>query len=294
MKPSFSILSTVLQVFHVYEDLLDVAGLFPRDDYRSVHPAPLQCPELLEAFPPHAVSFYYEMYVSCFTFGSFVFTSLPIPSCYVLFKCVILKVPCHLCLSLLRTHILPTSPYILSPFQYYSILSNRVHSLRKIGFMDFSIQDIVSPTCDRTIMALSAIINFARFRGECEDEYRQLNLVTTSLQEQIAQVDEAVARHEAMLRDLKRSRDEEAPAIERAQGELLSLEKEVETLKSQQADIEASARSMANEANGIAAEIKQTMKDNAAVEDSIKQLESNVRCCLLPITLCLHNVLICL
>ncbi len=102
--------------------------------------------------------------------------------------------------------------------------------MSKVGLKNPSIRDILFPTYQKTKRILSALINFARFRGEKLPLFQDHCEETENFREECQKIRDANAELEAKLDEYKEQFAKDEPEIKRLQDETATLAETINTL----------------------------------------------------------------
>ena len=109
--------------------------------------------------------------------------------------------------------------------------------LHTAGMRDFNLRDVMHPTYKRSRAALSAVINFAKFREDRLASYQDFTAKTDELLESHRAVDETNQELLAVVRKLRADRAKDQPFVDALKGETAALQSEVARYNAQQASL---------------------------------------------------------
>lgn len=118
-----------------------------------------------------------------------------------------------------------------------------------VGAHDFNMKDVHKPEVKRTIRNLSALINFLKFREEKVDRYEELSARSEGLLEQRQNMAAENADLQQQLQELAAKKAEESPQLHDIQIESEGLVKEISALNKQQASLNNEIKELKSESN---------------------------------------------
>jgi kinetochore protein Nuf2 len=159
-------------------------------------------------------------------------------------------------------------------------IKNVYKLMQAVGFKDFKCMgassDLQRPTSARTISALSAIINFAKFREDRLTHYNQLTEESDALMDE----KEALVAERAELADelakLKAVRKAEAPRLAGVQAQCDELEDEIRRMNVAQAEMTDKAHGMKDELHALKEGAAQLRDEAARLAEHIQHLTQRV------------------
>lgn len=127
-----------------------------------------------------------------------------------------------------------------------------------VGIHDFSMSDVNAPDAKRTKRALSALINFAKFREERISTYTQQTILTEDLLDRREELQQAVELLQQRLARLAAADDSEREQAKLTMAEVEVLQNEVQLLNKKQAVLQAELRDAKAADQALADKLKQT------------------------------------
>eukprot|EP00048_Salpingoeca_helianthica_P012007 m.173712 g.173712 ORF g.173712 m.173712 type:complete len:438 (-) comp15311_c0_seq1:75-1388(-) len=183
---------------------------------------------------------------------------------------------------------------LLSSFEFHELheeslshlifLSALTRLMSTCGVHNFALRDIIRPEPKRTNRALSALINFAKFREDQVAKYQRLVTETDQLNEAKQRAEYDNADLQQRLAALKAERAREQPAVDALQSEVQALMAEIQDHHNTQLGLKATIHKLKEEFTGIIDAISSTalavqtvQQDNVRLKGRIVQSPERMR-----------------
>ena len=137
--------------------------------------------------------------------------------------------------------------------------------MHAVGMKDFQCLsmegDLQKAQAGRAMSALSAIINFAKFREDRLFRYNEVTEELDELQQEREDLEKEKLHLEARLRQLQQARAAEAPIVEEVKQKCHALEAEVGQLNHEQAELHSIKAEVKEELDKISLSIEKSCRD---------------------------------
>jgi kinetochore protein Nuf2 len=153
--------------------------------------------------------------------------------------------------------------------------SDRV--LKACAFNDFSpARDLRRPEQKRFVIAISAMINYLKFREERMDDYQQISCVLSNAEEERKLVEDELHRLQTEAQQLRAQRTSEEPLVQELENECAHLSAQIDSLNKDQLNLTNSSHELKQSALQLGEILAQLKFELLSLKQENQRLKAQV------------------